>query len=82
MSNFNFKVEETIPGALGRAGVISTPHGEIKTPAFVVVGTKATVKALTPEQVQALGGRGGTGEHLSPLFRTEVRNCGTSWRSS
>jgi queuine tRNA-ribosyltransferase len=41
--------------SLGRAGVLSTPHGEIKTPAFVAVGTKATVKSLTPEQVRELG---------------------------
>ena len=32
---------------LGRTGVINTPHGQIKTPAFIAVGTKATVKALT-----------------------------------
>ena len=55
MSNFKFKIEKKIPGTLGRAGVITTPHGEIKTPAFVTVGTKATVKALTPEQVHDLG---------------------------
>ena len=42
-------------GALGRAGVLTTPHGVINTPAFVTVGTKATVKALTPEQVASLG---------------------------
>jgi len=40
---------------LGRAGVLETPNGSIQTPAFVVVGTKATVKALTPEQVKDLG---------------------------
>lgn len=55
MSNFNFKIEKKIPGQLGRAGVIHTPHGDIFTPAFVTVGTKATVKALTPEQVKTLG---------------------------
>lgn len=44
-----------MPGRLGRAGVITTAHGEIKTPAFVTVGTKATVKALTPEMVNSLG---------------------------
>lgn len=55
MSKFDFKIERQIKGGLGRAGVITTPHGEIKTPAFVVVGTKATVKALTPEQVKTLG---------------------------
>lgn len=44
-----------MPGALGRVGVLTTPHGEIQTPAFVVVGTKGTVKALAPEQVASLG---------------------------
>ncbi len=38
-----------------RTGVLSTPHGDILTPAFVTVGTKATVKALTPEMVSSLG---------------------------
>ncbi len=37
---------------MGRVGVIKTPHGDILTPAFVTVGTKATVKALTPEQLK------------------------------
>ncbi len=38
-----------------RLGVIHTPHGDIKTPAFVPVGTQATVKSLTPEEVKDLG---------------------------
>lgn len=42
---------------LGRAGVIRTPNGDIKTPAFIPVGTKATVKAMLPETVSALGGQ-------------------------
>jgi queuine tRNA-ribosyltransferase len=50
----SFKIEKKF-GKLGRAGTISTPHGDIKTPAFVTVGTKATVKALTPEMVRDLG---------------------------
>lgn len=40
---------------LGRIGEIKTSHGVIKTPAFSVVGTKATVKALAPEQVKEIG---------------------------
>ena len=40
---------------LGRTGVIHTAHGIIRTPAFIPVGTKANVKALTPEMVRALG---------------------------
>jgi len=54
-SKFSFNIEKKIPGKLGRAGVVHTPHGDIQTPSFVVVGTKATVKALTPEQVKDLG---------------------------
>ncbi len=50
-----FKILKKLEGKLGRAGVIETPHGVINTPAFVTVGTKATVKALTPEQVADLG---------------------------
>ncbi|CAM3986131.1 tRNA guanosine(34) transglycosylase Tgt [Helcobacillus massiliensis] len=38
-----------------RTGVISTPHGDIATPAFIPVGTKATVKAVLPESVAQLG---------------------------
>ncbi|KAB1502838.1 tRNA guanosine(34) transglycosylase Tgt [Corynebacterium sp. 320] len=39
----------------GRTGVIHTPHGDIHTPAFIPVGTKATVKTLTPQQVRSAG---------------------------
>lgn len=55
MEALNFKIEKKLPDALGRAGSITTPHGTIQTPAFVVVGTKASVKAVTPEQLQELG---------------------------
>lgn len=51
----NFNIEYKLPGTLGRAGTITTPNGTIQTPAFVTVGTKATVKSLTPEQVRDLG---------------------------
>lgn len=52
-----FTIEKKLKGALGRAGVLRTPHGVIETPAFVPVGTAATVKALTPEEVSGLGGQ-------------------------
>jgi queuine tRNA-ribosyltransferase len=55
MSKFNFKITKKLPGTLARVGEIHTPHGIIHTPSFVTVGTKATVKALTPEQVRDLG---------------------------
>lgn len=41
----------------GRTGVIRTPHGDIQTPAFIPVGTKATVKAVRPDEVAELGGQ-------------------------
>ena len=40
---------------LARVGVIHTPHGDIKTPAFIGAATRATVKALTMEEMQNLG---------------------------
>lgn len=52
-----FTIKKRLKGTLARTGVIKTPHGDIKTPAFIVGGTKATVKTLTPEQVIALGGQ-------------------------
>jgi queuine tRNA-ribosyltransferase len=53
--DFSFTLEHKLPNGLGRAGVIHTPHGDIKTPAFIAVGTKATIKALTPEQIELTG---------------------------
>ncbi|WP_422744032.1 tRNA guanosine(34) transglycosylase Tgt [Mycobacterium sp. WMMD1722] len=50
-----FTVDAELPGRPGRAGVIRTPHGEIHTPAFVAVGTQATVKAVLPEAMKQLG---------------------------
>jgi len=41
----------------GTAGLLSTPHGDVPTPVFMPVGTQATVKTLTPDEVRALGAR-------------------------
>lgn len=51
----NFTINKELPNGLGRAGTLKTPHGEIQTPAFVAVGTKGTVKGLTPEQILSTG---------------------------
>ncbi|HSO70217.1 MAG TPA: tRNA guanosine(34) transglycosylase Tgt [Arachnia sp.] len=53
--SFSFEVGHRLEDAGGRTGVIRTPHGQIQTPAFVVVGTKATVKSVLPEAVADLG---------------------------
>ncbi len=55
MKKFSFSIEKALgDDRFARAGVIKTPHGDIKTPAFIPVGTKATVKAMTPEMVEAV----------------------------
>ena len=38
-----------------RRGIVHTPHGDIQTPVFMPVGTQATVKSMTPEEVKDLG---------------------------
>lgn len=50
-----FTVEDQLGGALGRTGTISTPHGDIRTPAFIPVGTRATVRSVLPESMADLG---------------------------
>jgi queuine tRNA-ribosyltransferase len=52
---FKFNIKSRLSGTLARRGEIITPHGTVQTPAFIVVGTKATVKAMAPEQVKDAG---------------------------
>ncbi|HEY5821068.1 MAG TPA: tRNA guanosine(34) transglycosylase Tgt [Propionibacteriaceae bacterium] len=52
---FAFTPRTSLPGRAGRTGTIQTPHGTIQTPAFIAVGTKATVKAVLPESLRELG---------------------------
>jgi queuine tRNA-ribosyltransferase len=50
-----FTIEKKLDGTLARTGVVTTPHGEIRTPAFIAAATKGTVKALTFAQLDDLG---------------------------
>lgn len=50
-----FEVEAVCKWSGARAGVLTTPHGQIKTPVFMPVGTQSTVKAMTWDQVDATG---------------------------
>ena len=52
-NNFSFTLSNVNKKA--RSGIISTPRGEIRTPAFMPVGTAATVKAMLPESVRSTG---------------------------
>ena len=55
MATAAFTIQARQPGSLARAGLLHTAHGDVRTPAFVPLATKATVKGLLPEEVSALG---------------------------
>lgn len=52
---FAFELLHTADGCAARRGRFHTPHGSVETPAFMPVGTQATVKGLTIDQVRATG---------------------------
>ena len=53
----SYTVTKTDPHCRARLGLLSTPHGTVETPVFMPVGTQATVKTMTPEEVRAAGSR-------------------------
>ena len=55
VSTFRFHLDAVDPGSSARVGRWETPHGVVETPAFMPVGTLATVKGLTPEQLKQSG---------------------------
>ena len=55
MSKQDFHFELLAADGRARAGVFHTPHGDLLTPIFAPVGTQATVKSMTPDQVSATG---------------------------
>jgi len=52
--SFGFELEKTEPGG-ARTGLVTTDHGAVETPAFMPVGTQATVKSLSPDDLRAAG---------------------------
>ncbi len=55
MVRFSFEQLQTDKKTQARTGIIHTSHGDIQTPAFVPVGTQASVKSLTPEELDTIG---------------------------
>src|SRR6266436_2728087 len=55
MSPFSFTIDAECPQSWARAGTINTPHGSILTPIFMPVGTQATVKSVSPEELREAG---------------------------
>ena len=52
---FKFELLKTSKDSKARLGKITTNHGEIETPIFMPVGTRATVKTMTPEELKDIG---------------------------
>lgn len=61
-----FSVTARLPGRRARTGILRTPHGDIHTPAFIPVATQATVKAVLPDMMKAIGAQAviGNAYHL------------------
>lgn len=55
MAAFSFTIDAESSQSWARAGTIQTPHGTIRTPIFMPVGTQATVKSVSPEELHAAG---------------------------
>ena len=55
MTKFTFEITKTCAQTGARLGVLHTPHGDINTPAYMPVGTAATVKAMTPREMVEIG---------------------------
>ncbi len=51
----SFELLKSAPGTEARAGILSTSHGMVQTPAFLPVGSQGAVKALTPDDLKAVG---------------------------
>jgi queuine tRNA-ribosyltransferase len=53
--DFKFELLKECSRTGARAGILHTPHGDIETPIFMPVGTQATVKTMSPEEIENLG---------------------------
>jgi queuine tRNA-ribosyltransferase len=55
MTRNSFRLIQTCPHSRARAGELITPHGRVPTPVFIPVGSQATIKTLTPEELKDIG---------------------------
>ena len=80
-TGFGFTVKKSLAGKLGRTGQIKTPHGVINTPAFIPVGTKATLKSVLPETLKELGAQAVLANAYH-LYLQPARVRFSTWHSS
>ena len=80
-----FEIKKVLPNGLGRAGVIHTPHGDIKTPAFMVVGTCGAVRFISPDELKSINAQAmlSNGYHLrrkaDELFKAGGLSTWSGW---
>ena len=70
--SFSFEIKHAHSNSLARVGTINTPHGQIQTPAFIPVGTKATVKSVLPESMKDLGSQALLSNAYHPVSYTHL----------
>lgn len=77
LESLGFTIERELPNGLGRAGVIKTAHGEIKTPAFMAVGTGGAVRFVDMPSLHGTGAQAmlSNGYHLRK-FAPEIAQAG------
>ncbi len=79
-NRFYFEITKRIPGQLGRAGIIHTPHGDIKTPAFMCVGTHGQVRYISMDELKQINAQAmlSNGYHLRNKSEDIAKNGGLS----
>ena len=77
-NRFYFEITQRIPSTLGRAGIIHTPHGDIKTPAFIAVGTTGKVRFVPMEDLHEIQGQAmlSNGFHLRSISQEIAEDGG------
>src|SRR2546429_9723443 len=67
--SFSFAIDAECSDTWARAGTIHTPHGTVRTPIFMPVGTQATVKSVSPEELRAAGAQSIFSNNYHLMFR-------------
>ena len=70
-----FEITHICKQSGARTGILHTPHGDVETPMFMPVGTQATVKFVSPEELKRFRFWCGTCQYLSFMAKTRRRYC-------
>ena len=79
-NTFSFEITKRLPNALGRAGIIHTPHGDIHTPAFMCVGTRGMVFFVSMDELKGNNAQAmlSNGYHLRNISEESAEHGGLS----